>query len=749
MKSTIITLIVFLLAGGILPAQQTNGIPGVISYQGMITASDGSPIADGEYSITVTLYGDEKGTIRVWQDRYMTPVHGGVFSIYLGSGTVALPAPGGMDRGLWIGARIDGEEEMRPLTRLGSSPYAMNVPDGAIGTNKLANGAVTAEKMGVDYISGVSVNGKKIEIDGRVLNIQAGKDIDIDYNEATHSLIIGSPADSRGDGKDRDHTIQGTALDAWTLNGEGVNVNTGASVTAVQGDWIGTNGAGGNLVDFDIHVSGSSVMRYQQKIAGTTPNIVGGNVGNTVGAFAVGNVIAGGGGVGVVNTIVGNNYNTISGGISHKIDHQGSQYGVIAGGQNNLISNGASAVTHGAIGGGQANNIIASYGTVGGGFTNRILHASSPYGTIGGGQNNDIGGATGAPYGTIGGGQGNRILGNYGTVGGGAANSIQNPSSGYSTIAGGQGNEIGFGGNVATYGTIGGGLVNHVTGSHGTVAGGLGNSVSDYSTIAGGSDNTITTYYGAIAGGAFNNISQPFGAIGGGENNSVDKAHSVVGGGENNIVEASNAAIGGGLGNLILNNGFGAAIPGGDLLTAQSYGQTVIGVLNIPKGNVSVGNVPNDEPIFIIGNGIDRITASNAFEVSYNGHSTVFDNTQGTTPVILGSTYVDNVVYAWGNIDRSGQPRCTPFGVASVVQRTTGWYEITIDVRNPDGDRVQIECGSVTATIASQNGPGSGWFTCANISVTQIVNNVFDVYITDRDCNPVDEGFMFKVTGRP
>lgn len=749
MKRYIMALVLFLFAGGILSAQQTTVNPGVISYQGIVTSGDGSPLIDGEYPITVTIYGDEAGTVKIWQDTYMAPVQGGVFSLYLGSGKNPLPAPSQMDRAMWIGTQVAGGDEMRPLTRLSSSPFALNVPDNAITTDKLADGAVTAEKVNLDYISGVSVNGKKIEINGRMLNIQAGKDIDISFDEHTQSLVIGAPASKAGEVKDGkgSREVQTAPFDVWGAQGDKVDVLTGATTAATPADWIGPR----TTPDFNIRVNSLQIMSYQQKIPGTTSNVVGGDPGNSVSANAIGNVIAGGGGAAVNNTITGDRYNVIGGGISNRIDHANSYYGGVGGGQDNVIGTAAlsathatisggqgnraggnhstvsggqsnsASVAHSSVGGGNTNRVFAPFGSIDGGGNNTINHANSIYGAINGGQLNEIATTTaGASHSTVGGGFTNRVFGSYGSIDGGQNNTIFHSSSSHGSINGGQGNEIGTTTFFASHATVGGGRQNRT--------------LSQYSTISGGFANFISTgsTYGTIGGGVGNSFSGIAHTIAGGSGNSIDGDLNTIGGGEANVITNGTRA---------------ATIPGGEQLFAQSYGQTVIGVLNIPKGNVNPGDPVNDEPIFIVGNGIQG-SNSNAFEVSYNGHSTVFHNTGGATPVVYGGTYADNVILAWGNIDQGGGRICD-FGVRNVSQLGTGWYQIELDVVDPDGNPIQINCGSVTATVANTDPPGSGNFRCAMINVSQIQNNLFDVYIVDPGCNPIDEAFNFKVTGRP
>jgi hypothetical protein len=83
----------------------------------------------------------------------MIASHGGVFNLHPGSGALPLHGAERMNRPLWIGTRSGNSDEMCLLTRLSSAPYALNVADNAITSGKLASGAVTSDKIAVDYIA--------------------------------------------------------------------------------------------------------------------------------------------------------------------------------------------------------------------------------------------------------------------------------------------------------------------------------------------------------------------------------------------------------------------------------------------------------------------------------------------------------------------------------------------------------------------------------------------------------------------
>lgn len=212
-----------------------------------------------------------------------------------------------------------------------------------------------------------------------------------------------------------------------------------------------------------------------------------------------------------------------------------------------------------------------------------------------------------------------------------------------------------------------------------------------------------------------------------------------------------------------------ATIPGGDGLIAQSWAQTVVGGWNVGKGSVPFryqGTHDKNQPIFIVGNGLGPDQSrSNAFEVSYNGHSIVFDENGtggaaggGGRGAVQGGTYRDNVIYGWAEVAANGTLICDDFGVATISHvANSGAYRITLNPVGPDGSTARtINCGAVVATIGTGTGPQGGTPTnpteCFFIQTTNIVNNQFDVFITDLQsgtCHATDRAFKFHVTARP
>src|SRR4029077_17775088 len=105
----------------------------------MTTGTNGTN-ATSSRLLTVTLYSDANGNNKLWQSTMNTQVDtNGVFNCTLGTAENPLPQPSVMDRPIWLGVAINGGVELRPLSQVTASAYALNVVDNAITTAKLAD----------------------------------------------------------------------------------------------------------------------------------------------------------------------------------------------------------------------------------------------------------------------------------------------------------------------------------------------------------------------------------------------------------------------------------------------------------------------------------------------------------------------------------------------------------------------------------------------------------------------------------
>lgn len=648
-RSTLLSLIASLaltLTSSTIQAQQIQqpDVPRTISYQGLLTSSNGAPLPDGTYDITVSLFLDEAGTQPLWNTTFNTDVRNGLFNILLGNDRHPLPAPLQMNRPLWVGTAVNGSPIMRPLSPLTASPYALNLPDRTVTTAKLADGAVTAEKMGTPYVAGIALNGKTITADGSVLNIEVGEGIALTYDEETRTLKLSKTAAAvQGDeekGAEVLDYVSGTENWIGRQNGDGTTrsdppIIRGTSYNTIAGgfntlidtlsDFSGIVGGYENTIDtaadysFIGGGSENSITSNYATVSGGRENgvtgteaTIGGGAGNA--ATAIRSTVAGG----YINA-ARSSYATVGGGRWNNAD---ADYGTIGGGDSNIVLGNV-----GTIGGGW-NNIIrpsGEYNTIGGGYTN-IIRDQSYYATIGGGVDNVI--DTNANSTVISGGSNNYIgiVSHASTVGGGTFNAVGYDAR-YNVIAGGEWNAI----NDGTYhSAIGGGSYNTIETDieHGTIGGGYRNLIdsnADYTFIGGGSGNSIYDDWGTIAGGDSNIVGALgiYSFIGSGRQNRAESPYDVIGGGELNMVESSYSVIGGGARNSMEGNGQSHVIGGGEdneINYGSYYGVIGGGVHNVIDSSVSYGTIggglfnviENTANFSTIGGGLFNLVDANA-----------------------------------------------------------------------------------------------------------------------------------------
>ena len=482
MKKSIVFLSILFALAIRANAQQptTPDVPRTISYQAALTDKDGNPIKDDTYQITARLYADALGQQPIWWGTYRVQAERGVINLQLGAGAFPLPNTDKMSTPLWLGIQLNSNGELDYYAPLSASPYALTVPNGAITANKLAPGAVTPDKVNMDYVSSITVNGQQVTGKGTSLNIATGNGLDATVDPGTNTLMLsagGNSSTHSGKG-DVAQSHVGGPVDYW---GEIGNKSTTAGP-----NFVGTT----DNVALEIHVNDSStlansgygrVMRYEPHTV--SPNLIGGSKYNTLTNSPQGVVIAGGGTASEVNS-VDSDFGTIGGGTGN----QAWRYGTVAGGEHNTVK--------------------TDYGTVGGGLWNTAGDAyDDSFATVGGGRWNEAR----EEYSTIAGGDSNKTLSPYTTVGGGYANYIEEAgtwASWYSTIAGGTHNRI-----YDQHGFIGGGDTNvlYHNADYGVISGGQGNLISTssdvdnnnlaYSSILGGELNTIVGKSTSVLGG--------------------------------------------------------------------------------------------------------------------------------------------------------------------------------------------------------------------------------------------------------
>jgi hypothetical protein len=98
-------------------------IPKQISYQGVLTDAGGTPVANGTYSLTFTIYDAATGGSALWTETQgAVATASGVFNVILGS-VADLDIE--FDEQYWLGVKVGTGAELVPRTPLTAAPYSL------------------------------------------------------------------------------------------------------------------------------------------------------------------------------------------------------------------------------------------------------------------------------------------------------------------------------------------------------------------------------------------------------------------------------------------------------------------------------------------------------------------------------------------------------------------------------------------------------------------------------------------------
>ncbi|HSH16440.1 MAG TPA: hypothetical protein VLD18_10425, partial [Verrucomicrobiae bacterium] len=391
-----------------------------------------------------------------------------------------------------------------------------------------------------------------------------------------------------------------------------------------------------------------------------------------------------------------------------------STVNIVAGSTGNFV--GASAVGVTIAGGGSesldgfvgTNSVAASFGSIGGGFNNHI-NVGADFAGIAGGAHNEL--------------QSKAFIS---TISGGRLNVVGSDAQ-FGVIAGGSNNRVGAG---AVAGVIGGGVQNLVDDGavHATVGGGNLNTIGDSSitsTIGGGFNNLVQTGVSSatIAGGR-NNI------VGPGSDNTT------ISGGVSNVVNLSaiGATIGGGANNTVIAVAQYGTVPGGEQNTAGGKWSFAAGRrANAGADGSFVWGDSTDETVFAPDADTFTVRASNGVHLTKDAGS--------AKAVSVGERYRDNAVVAWARITSTGTVN-GDFGIASVVRNGVGSYTVNTTAAAQFGTTL------IPMAVAEVDTQPTSASTVRLVSVNQKTTTSFDVYVNNGSFAPVDNDFLFMVTGR-
>ncbi len=589
-KNFLRILLISAFAIALIP-NQVSAMKMLLNHQGKLTDATGTPVADGNYTITYSLWDDPTIGNMLWTETISVSVTDGLYSVVLGD--VQAFDPSIFSDQLYLEIQIGADSPLAPRSILSSTPYAamaLSVPGFTPGPNNIVTG---------QYAFAAGDNNSVLSDYGSITGGQMNQ-VELINNTAP--------------------SLDTTGIFDGALLKDGFGFANSPPCLSIAG-WIG---AGASNTAFG--ASAAVGAGGDNHADGFFSAIIGGCSNNALGSY---DVIAGG----ISNMeVVGGGFRTIGGGRNNVINSL--WYSSIVGGIFNTID---APTVGGFIGGGFANRMNGHVGAIGGGYFNSTLDFG---GTVGGGQQNNAVGrhatisggmlnTTNLNYSTVGGGYGNsaaaemstiagggradladplssnEVYDNYGTIGGGGRNKAGSNdgieiNDQYTTISGGYFNQT-----LTSHSTIGGGNLNTAAGRYATVGGGSDNYSANWaSTIGGGQSNEALGYVSTVSGGLFNLLIADSAVIGGGTrntnggegsviaggnlNNITNSGRlSVVGGGTGNLMQAAEATIAGGARNTISTIGTGGTIGGGSGNIAGNLATVPGGIDNFATGDNS------------------------------------------------------------------------------------------------------------------------------------------------------------------
>src|SRR5689334_16237008 len=110
---------------------QTTSAPSLINFQGRLARPDGTPVADGNYSLRFSLWDAASGGTEKWF-QVMNPVlvRNGTFAVLLGNGNPLTESV--LNGDVWLEIKVGSDAPITPRQQIVSVAYAIKantVPD--------------------------------------------------------------------------------------------------------------------------------------------------------------------------------------------------------------------------------------------------------------------------------------------------------------------------------------------------------------------------------------------------------------------------------------------------------------------------------------------------------------------------------------------------------------------------------------------------------------------------------------------
>jgi hypothetical protein len=235
---------------------QTTPAPALMNFQGRLARPDGTPVADGNYSLRFSLWdAASSGTEKWFQVMNPVLVRNGTFAVLLGNGNPLTETV--LNGNVWLEIQVGSDAPQTPRQQIVSVAYAIKantVPDNAITTTKIADSAVTDAKIqNVDWSKILNFPAFGGDLTGTLPNPT------IAANAVTNAKIAANAVTTE---KILDGTITGADIADGTIGSAEIGSNAVISVKiaadAVTSGKLATEAASLNRVSGGVMTSASN-----------------------------------------------------------------------------------------------------------------------------------------------------------------------------------------------------------------------------------------------------------------------------------------------------------------------------------------------------------------------------------------------------------------------------------------------------------------------------------------------------------
>lgn len=252
------TKILLLALATVVAATAALAVPPFLSFQGVISNDDGSPVPDDLYEMSFRLYMDEVDDTPLWEsgNRFVEVIDSAI-SIRLGEET-PLDLP--FDEVYWLGVAMGSEEEMQPRIPLSSAPYAMRANDAdhlrglsveafadtahGHAAEDIVDGVLSIDRIPVGYMpdevaAGNHHHGLDNMADVDTMGLAVGRVLAYDGGMWRPTEVTG------GGGGDTDWTVSGNDQYSAVSGNVGIGTDAPGAKLDVQGTvGVGADGSG-------------------------------------------------------------------------------------------------------------------------------------------------------------------------------------------------------------------------------------------------------------------------------------------------------------------------------------------------------------------------------------------------------------------------------------------------------------------------------------------------------------------------